>query len=211
MCFSPTILQAGESEMKIDSVSAEDSSWWRLSCSVFIAGAGKGHLVSLQPFRKGSDTIVSHYPKAPASSHHHCDYTITLYIRMSTWVCGGGRETPRFFVVDAVCGCLYISITVFWLLLFSVFICISMYVCMCVCHVVYMDIREWLMVIGSLLAGIELRSSGLKEKSYKVFTSVFRSFGYLGCFAFLVGILASTCHFLQVSWDFTINCAESTD
>ena len=37
------------------------------------------------------------------------------------------------------------------------------------------------------------------------------SFGYLGCFAFFVGILVSTCFLQKVSWDFSINCVESID
>lgn len=108
------------------------------------------------------------------------------------------------------------------------FICTSVYVCACVCTIVctWMDIREKLMVIGSFqvlnLGDQVWRQEPLtttppimfqNQEAKNLVTVLFlRSFGYLGCFTFLVGILVSMCHFLQkVSWDFNINCVESID
>lgn len=130
MCFSPTILQAGESEMKIDSVSAEDSSWWRLSCSVFIAGAGKGHLVSLQPFRKGSDWYnCFSLPKGPSfltSSlwlHHHL---VHQDVHLSVW-----RRQRNSALFCCWC-CVWLSVHQYHSVLITTVFCIYLYIYVCV-------------------------------------------------------------------------------
>lgn len=104
--------------------------------------------------------------------HHHPEHQ-DFHLGVWRWQ----RNPELFFVVDAVCDCLYISSPMSWLLLFSIFIylynCIC--VCMCVYHSVYMDMREKLMVIGSFLSGFKLGWSGLVARTFNHHTTYYVS------------------------------------